>query len=417
MSFRTMIRSPLDLRNSCRVSGRLFLLKDVRVGRARNQPASQGLRDRVTNSEDPEASEQRILTSRSPGGRKPTATAPAGSLSAGNLLPAPGTMSPRWVLTGGKARASPGALWSGPCSRHGAPPSRPPHLPEAPPPNTITWGLGLQHVNLGDAFRPQQTVGSWTAASVHWAAPEARTRAGPRSALARTLPRFGLSGASAREHRAVVPRASCSPTTARLPPGDTEPAGGRRALRAGPVPAAPLGPALPARNGAERAGEDAPYRSEPHPSMRRKPGRAAPDPRASQTGDWSPDLGPPGQAASAEPGIPARRAHPTGRTGPGAPAGEVGVGHRVARRITDRESGCRALSGTPGSSEGSAHSPGTARIAASGCWRGRSILRGAASPLLSSSPLSPRFHAAVPPPPRIARPPPVSLRFGGNGLK
>lgn len=59
----------------------------------------------------PEAHEQRILTSHSPGGRKSTVTAPAGLLSAGNRLPTPWTMSPRCVLTGGAWGEGEGVPW------------------------------------------------------------------------------------------------------------------------------------------------------------------------------------------------------------------------------------------------------------------------------------------------------------------
>lgn len=59
----------------------------------------------------PEAYEQQILTSHSPGGRKSTVTAPAGLLSAGNRLPTPWTMSPRCVLTGGAWAEGEGVAW------------------------------------------------------------------------------------------------------------------------------------------------------------------------------------------------------------------------------------------------------------------------------------------------------------------
>lgn len=111
------------------------------------------------------------------------------------------SLRPHGGSLGGRRRSPLGPCHQGTAPGLGLHPCDPPHLPEAPPPNTITLGLGLQHVDFGDTFGPQQTVESCMAASTQLAPPEARTRAGACSALPGTLQRFGLSDASAREHR------------------------------------------------------------------------------------------------------------------------------------------------------------------------------------------------------------------------
>lgn len=56
-----------------------------------------------------------------------------------------------WAVGGGGG-GSPGLLQR-PDHSHGAPPSQPCRLPEAPPPNTITLGVRIRHVNFGrDSF-------------------------------------------------------------------------------------------------------------------------------------------------------------------------------------------------------------------------------------------------------------------------
>lgn len=111
------------------------------------------------------------------------------------------SLRPHGGSLGGRRRSPLGPCHQGTAPGLGLHPRDPPHLPEAPPPNTITLGLGLQHVDFGDTFGPQQTVESCMAASTQLAPPEARTRARACSALPGTLQRFGLSDASAREHR------------------------------------------------------------------------------------------------------------------------------------------------------------------------------------------------------------------------